>query len=202
MVLLSASKRRSITKLKSTNFSQPLDVPIKWQAPSDLTIKDPYSANWLLDTGSLTERLQSMCRRFSVDVVFHDKVMDDRYPANTVIRDVVLLGDGVPWVYAKSVIPQAINDTELEGLGKQPLGQRIFNDPRFVRGAFEVCQIQAMDLHQGLVAQRYALVDTAQLNASGNLLGRRSTFSFLDSQMSVAEIFLPLSPMYQSAKRV
>lgn len=185
-----------------TCVSKPLEVPIKWQMPDAVTIQDPYFANWLLDTGSLTERLQSMCRRFSVDVVFHDAVVDSSYPDNTVIREVVLLGDSVPWVYAKSVIPQAINDTELEGLGKQPLGQRIFNDPRFVRGAFEVCLLDSINLHQQLAAIEYPLAKDAQLIPSTELLGRRSTFSFLNSQMSVAEIFLPLSPMYQSAKRV
>ncbi len=174
--------------VSALTLNKPLDIAIDWVAAQGLPVPDPYLANWLLDTGSLTERLQSMCRQFSVQVLYHAQPRDN----SDFVREVILWGDNKPWVYARSVIPQAINNGELLDLGSQPLGRRIFNDERFVRGSFELCALNCNSLCNHLMTD---LVPTFTEGMS-SLYGRRSAFQFLNTQMSVAEVFLPASPAY------
>ena len=145
---------------------------------------------WLLATESLTERLMSVTDGFAVHLVqqsclpLHASeravLQDDQY----VVREVVLHNAGIPLVFARSVIPQSLCHGEFVGLGNQPLGKILFNDKRFVRQPFTLTRID-----QGSVfAQAW--------NARTDLFGRRSVFAYADSQLLVAEVFLPSSPAY------
>ncbi|WP_240615624.1 chorismate--pyruvate lyase family protein [Alteromonas facilis] len=179
------------------SLSAPLDIQFDWYPHRSVPVSDPYLANWLLDTGSLTERLQSMCRQFQVQVLCHQQQPQQTAGAgNPFIRDVLLLGDGQPWVFARSVIPEAINNGELLDLGSQPLGQRIFNDPRFVRGEFELCSLSYERLLAAMPQPYAAQLVPLHETSIHKLFGRRSSFTFLHYSMSVAEIFLPQSPAY------
>jgi len=181
---------------------------ISWQDPANVLVEDTCLSTWLLDTASLTERLQSMCRRFEVVVVNHqlespstDEIaLLNCQQDNTYIREVLLLGDGVPWVFARSVIPQQINDSELDGLGCEPLGKRIFNDLRFRRGTFQLCRLDWQPMH----AQLRLISDENMLSrgiaTANTVYGRRSCFDFLGCKMSVAEIFLPDAPAYSNLR--
>ncbi|WP_245953278.1 chorismate--pyruvate lyase family protein [Alteromonas aestuariivivens] len=169
----------------------PVGLDADWQAPGSVKIDCPYLKNWLLDTGSLTERLQSLCRHFELKLIGQKKQplhtseanwLNSSVPGEYQVREVVLMGDGAPWVFARSVIPEALIQSELGGLGCQPLGQRLFNDPRFRRGGFEVCRIPAQ---QWLNTQQ-----------PETLWGRRSRFYFDNLSMIVAEVFLPAAPVY------
>lgn len=153
----------------------------------------------MLDTGSLTERLQAHCRDFQVQVLGQRQVPisleeiqqlitpDQSYIlSDWQVREVVLWGDGEPWVFARSLIPQALCAAELANLGNQALGKLIFNDPRFLRQPFEICHIN----------QPADMVKALQLNSSKELWGRRSIFKLDNLSMSVAELFLPQSPAY------
>ncbi len=104
------------------------------------------------------------------------------------VREVVLFGDGKPWVYARSVLPNTLCQTDLVDLGDKPLGQIIFNDPRFKRSPFEVCMLSNM------------LSFKRKLNVQDDakLWGRRSIFQYLQFNMMVAEIFLPDAPAYKT----
>jgi chorismate--pyruvate lyase len=176
-------------------INKPLSLPFEWLSANQLTLNDAYLLNWLLDTGSLTERLQSMCRQFRVQVLYHGRLT----ASSDYIREVVLWGDNQPWVYAHSVIPEAINNGELTGLGNKPLGQIIFNDSRFERGKFEVCRLSAAQLAAQHNEVPKALFELNDLERS--LYGRRSSFTFLSHSMSVAEVFLPDSPVYANRTR-
>ena len=72
-------------------------------------------------------------------------------------------------------------DSELSGLGREPLGKRLFNDTRFTRSAFQLSTMPA-----------------SQFGMGGNqtLWGRRSLFTLDNYSMIVAEVFLPASPAY------
>lgn len=107
-------------------------------------------------------------------------------PDEWLVREVVLWGDGQPWVFARSLIPQALCSDELANLGNQALGKIIFNDRRFVRQPFELCYL----------AQPNELLKTLELNTCEPLWGRRSVFTMNQLSMSVAELFLPQSPAY------
>ena len=179
-------------------------LSITWLSPEKVHLHDNYLKNWLFDTSSLTERLQSMCRQFEVVVINHAMQTPDAEecsllecdPTATYIREVLLLGDQVPWVYARSVIPKAINDAELGGLGNQPLGKRIFNDARFSRGEFQLCALSWSQVCQALNNKSGMVVPLEKKTKRESLYGRRSCFEFLGSRMSVAEIFLPEAPAY------
>lgn len=107
------------------------------------------------------------------------------------VREVVLWGDNMPWVFARSLLPSVLCDVaegKLVNLGDKPLGSILFHDPLFVRQPFELT----------------CLPDTHPLFAALNLprervlWGRRSRFAYLKWQVMVAEIFLPLCPAYKN----
>ena len=183
-------------------------IEVLWQDADSITLQDDYLANWLLDKSSLTERLQSMCHNFAVELISHRVAAprDDEIALlncdqeTTYIREVVLLGDGKPWVFARSVIPKAINDSELSELGNQPLGKRIFNDPRFSRGKFQVCQLDWQRVQTPLSRKTQRTFMGFSEKPSTSVYGRRSCFEFLGNTMSVAELFLPESPAYSNLR--
>lgn len=150
--------------------------------------------SWLLDRGSLTERLIKLSHgHFGVQVIRQQmafprpserKVLSMRHHQLALIREVILLGGGRPWVYARSVIPQTSLNGRLRGLRKldnRPLGALLFSDPHMRRGAIELaCQ------------------DTRQLPLPGPLQGiqavipgRRSLFWLDNKPLLVCEMFLP-----------
>ena len=185
-------------KLKH-NYPFPIGFTPSWHKAQDYDIPDARLKNWLLDTGSLTERLQAHCRDFHVQVLGQRQAqisleeIQQLIPGNQAyklsdwqVREVILWGDDEPWVFARSVIPQALCTAELANLGNQALGKLIFNDPRFLRQPFEICHI----------AQPTAIVNALQLSNSRALWGRRSVFKLDNLSMSVAELFLPQSPAY------
>ena len=176
----------------------PVGLDVNW-APSDqVALSDPYLKNWLLDTGSLTERVQSLCRHFSLEKLGQGRqglhhseqaLLNAATDSDWQVREVLLCADGEPWVYARSVIPQTLIDDELANLGTQPLGKRLFNDARFARSDFELCQATPEALSR------------LNMDIADTLWGRRSLFSFQGSRMIVAEVFLPGAPAYESRYR-
>ncbi|WP_394224226.1 chorismate--pyruvate lyase family protein [Alteromonas gracilis] len=180
----------------SFNATFPVGLAVDWQAPSGVSIPNAQLKNWLLDTGSLTERVQSLCKHFSLELIGqqgqipHDNELsllhangDTHYQA----REILLCGDHQPWVFARSIIPQAFVDSELSDLGKEPLGKRLFNDARFTRSAFQLCTVSA---------SQFGIHNTQRL------WGRRSLFTLDNYSMIVAEVFLPASPAYNNCTSI
>ncbi|MBT3135218.1 chorismate lyase [Alteromonas sp. ALT199] len=178
----------------SFNATFPVGLAVDWQAPSGITIPNAQLKNWLLDTGSLTERVQSLSEHFSLELIGqrtqtpHDNelaLLHGNGNTSYQAREILLCGNHQPWVFARSIIPQAFVDSELSDLGREPLGKRLFNDTRFTRSEFQLCIAQA-----------------SKFGIKGNqtLWGRRSLFTLDSYSMIVAEVFLPHSPAYgQSA---
>ncbi len=170
-------------------------IQFEWVAANHVAIPSSTLRHWLLDTGSLTERLQECCDTFSLrrlgqgDVPLYAN--EKRWlPADLQhhwqAREVILEGDSKPWVFARSVLPQSLVDGELANLGAQPLGKRLFNDSRFTRSDFELCQVPAAAFAVGEAPSDRQV-----------LWGRRSRFHLGDDYIIVAEIFLPDSPAYR-----
>jgi chorismate lyase len=193
----------------STLSALPLGIETNWFDPAQLTIGDPYLKNWLLDTGSLTERLQSQCREFRVQVLCQRPValsLEENHFLQTTnsanqseswqVREVILYGDNQPWVFARSLLPQPLCDNELAGLGDQPLGKMLFNDPRFKRYPF---QITRMNPRQSWLNKVAANSEAGSIDGL-SLWGRRSLFTVNTLTMSVAEVFLPQSPAYRNLR--
>tara|TARA_R110002153_G_scaffold14952_9_gene53841 strand:+ start:13432 stop:14022 length:591 start_codon:yes stop_codon:yes gene_type:complete len=190
--------------LKTSN-SFPIGLAANWQEPDKQGIADAKLKNWLLDTGSLTERLQSHCRDFRVQVLGQGQTEVSieeiqqlaRFSAVSrdikwQVREVLLWGNNQPWVFARSIIPEQMCRAEFAGLGNQPLGKLIFNDPRFKRMPFQITQISSS----------HPITSSLNLPSQHSLWARRSVFQFGGLALSVAELFLPLSPAYAAMSQV
>lgn len=155
---------------------------------------------WLLDTASLTSRLQRLCPgKFQVRVlsqawgtpwVDEAQALVMKPGSLAIIRQVHLLCDGQPWVYARSVIPVTSLRGKLQRLahlGTRPLGGMLFADPGMQRGRVELARIS-----RGQSVYQAATCHLQQRPAE--IWGRRSVFRLSDRSLLVSEIFLPDFP--------
>ncbi|MGD8842914.1 MAG: chorismate lyase [Gammaproteobacteria bacterium] len=152
---------------------------------------------WLLDAGSLTDRMRAACAGcFSVRVLdqgWHRPRLDE---AGTLamqrgvlgwIREVQLLCDGEPWVFARTVIPVTTlkgAQRRLARLGNRPLGAVLFADPGMRRDPVELACIrpgQAM----------FATATQGLRHRPEGIWGRRSVFRVGGKPLLVTEVFLP-----------
>lgn len=187
----------------NSSYTFPVGIPSLWADPDQFTVPSPCLKNWLLNTGSLTERLQSQCKSFHLTLLGQrqaeitlEEFQQVRAPKQNFnpqewqVREVLLWGDNQPWVFARSIIPQRLCESDFVNLNTKPLGQLLFNDARFKRMPFEITSIHPSKIF------------LAQLHISSDmkLWGRRSAFSFEDLKMTVSEVFLPSSPAYQEMK--
>lgn len=133
--------------------------------------------------GSLTRLLRSLCQEsFSVQVLSEATRVPTRDEALALgqdprrrawIREVVLCGDGRPWVHARTVIPlNTLNGPgrSLKRLGSRPLGSALFGSRPWHRTRFR-CGFNQTD--------------------QGRCAARRSLFSRRGRNLLVTETFLP-----------
>jgi chorismate--pyruvate lyase len=179
----------------------PFGIHAVWKNAAQYDIPSKQLADWLLHTGSLTERLQALTNKFEVKVLGQATIdadpseqaaLPDYHKHQWQIREVILFGDGKPWVFARSVLPEHLCKTTWVTLGNQPLGQRIFNDNKFVRSEFVITQLDSNPI-AGI-----NISPPSSTNASNQLWGRRSAFKIEDWNLLVAEVFLPDCPSYIS----
>jgi len=162
-------------------------------------------AVWLLDPASLTRRLQGLCAgEFRVRVLSQvrgrprrdeARALDMRRGGLAVIRQVELLCDERPWVYARTVIPESSlvgRLRRLNRLGTWPLGAMLFADRGMRRGVVELARILS---GQPLFADAVR----GQPSGPGEIWGRRSVFRLGHKPLLVSEIFLPDFPAGQVA---
>ncbi len=153
--------------------------------------------DWLSDTGSLTARLKRTCKQsFRVRLISQGwgralytegRLLGMRRGEAAIVREVELLIDEVPWVFARTVIPA----TSLRGpakqltmLGTKPLGEVLFADPRTERVVMEMAQLR----------MRHNLFNKAVASIDGQpeqLWGRRTLFHLAGFPLLVNELFLP-----------
>jgi chorismate--pyruvate lyase len=164
-------------------------VPAKWRP-------------WLSDTGSLTQRLIEVCDgELSVQVLRQTLGVPRlserralRLPTRrlALIREVLLLGAGVPWVYARSIIPLSTLTgrlRRLRHLDNRPLGALLFSDPSMCR---EPVEVACYNDPRAQLPARLAINQAP-------LWGRRSVFRLDTKPLLVSEIFLPdFKPYNQS----
>lgn len=146
--------------------------------------------DWLNEQGSLTRRLTLLgADTFAVEPLLEgwQRLRDDECAALGVpgasegwVREVYLLGQGQPWVFARSVAARCALQRDpfaLDQLGTTSLGHLLFRDPAFSRQPIEACRYPA------------ALLPPA-VRRDG-LWGRRSLFCRGTLGVLVAEVFLP-----------
>jgi len=129
---------------------------------------------WILDNSSLTAKLKNKYSDFHVNVISQVentpyncelKLLGGIEDETIIVREVELMGEKQPVVFARSVIPKTSDTNKLLAIGSKPLGEILFDDPLIYRDQLEVGQ------HQGTWA-------------------RRSTFVVGATKLLVSEIFL------------
>ena len=128
---------------------------------------------WLLNEGSLTRLLQQLSdNQLCIQPVQEgwQQLRDDEClavgaPCDSQgwVREVFLCGHQQPWVYARSVASRTAleqNGFDLASLGNRSLGELLFSDQAFNRGAFQVCNLPASAWPAAL---HYTTADTTPL---------------------------------------
>ena len=163
-------------------------------------LRKPISANgfqaWLIDGASLTQRLKQRYSMFAVRPISvrYAKALTDEYTVlhhkekqKALVREVVLMGNSQPRVFAHSVLPKHSLRGEWYGfgrLGNKPLGEALFANPKVRRAPFQFKKLRKQhSLYQQAI--QYCEVPVAYLWA------RRSVFSLNSGSILVTEILLP-----------
>ena len=166
---------------------------IHWQ-PSPAAA-GPYRP-WLTDRGSLTARIASRCSALRVQLLFQglrrpDRderfVFSHRGRARVVVREVLLVCNGMPVVFAHTVFdPAGLRGPwrSVEKLGTRPLGAALFADARIRRYPLRQRKIGR---HHELHRRLSSIVPTVPRT----LWARRSLFALNNSPILVTELFLP-----------
>lgn len=103
------------------------------------------------------------------------------------VREVQLLCDRQPWVYARTVVPVTTltgAQRRLAHLGDRPLGAFLFADPSMSRGPVELAPVSS---GQAMFCEAVA----GLASEPGEIWARRSVFRVGNKPLLVTEIFLP-----------
>ena len=171
-----------------------------WRKPCHTqTNIEPHYVSWLLDNSSLTKKLIEKSRGdFRIDVLQQSvravsfcerKALQMPQRQWAVIREVVLCGNDVPWVYARTVIPLSTLRGSLRRLyylGNQSLGEQLFTDTSMFREPVEIALLSAHYFSQTVLKQLQQTIPVVT-----STWGRRSVFRLSDKPLLVSEIFLP-----------
>lgn len=152
---------------------------------------------WLYNPDSLTQRLLTLSEgELRVQVIaqgFCRPRTSERHILGlaekqvALVREVLLLGCGQPWVFARSILPLTTLSGRyrfLRHLGGQPLGALLFKDPSMRRGKFELMQSRITELNIPPAAAYAFAPETT-------VWGRRSVFYLGAKPLLVGEYFLP-----------
>ena len=116
-----------------------------------------------------------------------ERLLGVRRGEAAIVREIELLIDGVPWVFARTVIPASSlrgPARRLTMLGTKPLGEVLFADPHTHRVVMEMAHFHA---RHNLFQQAVASLNTQPQE----LWGRRTLFDLAGSPLLVNELFLP-----------
>ncbi len=165
-----------------------------WQNASDVDRAQlPANAEqWLLYEGSLTQRLidvsggdfavQRLNQCWCQPLPSETRLLGLDSEEQAMVREVVLLCHGDPWVYARSVMPERILSgtmRSLRDLQNESLGALLFSNPDLQRDCFEVSRLPSNSayIHESLRQHTPAWA-------------RRSRFWLEGASLSVSEVFL------------
>ena len=154
----------------------------EWLNDSELKscLKEQNILDWLNEEGSITARISSNAK-FKLEIL-NDRIgvaEGEEYLALDIasqevrIREVVLYGDLVPLVYARSIIPKLTSSKGYPGLGtigSKPHGDLLFQSKLFVKTRCEFAQFQNL--------------------AKEVIWGRRTHYLVRGYPLSVMEVFL------------
>ena len=158
---------------------------------------EPLLVDWLLDRSSLTARLRSVCPGgFAVRPLAQGYApvrLNERHRLaiglghHAFVREVFLTCRGMPWVFARTVIPRDVAKGQLRALtrlGTRPLGEVLFSGRDLLRSDLELARLP--------LPQASRMAGSSHQDAAGLAIwGRRSLFLRSGQPLLVSEIFLP-----------
>lgn len=179
-----------MSKIRREPVWLPASGPVRGRIPAALK-------PWLLETSSLTQRLQASCRetfrvrllqqRWQRPMYNERRLVGIRDSEYALIRHVHLMCGQQFWVFARTVIPMKTlrgAQRRLAHLGEKPLGALLFADHTVRRGAVEIARITpGQELYWTALGGRAGRQE--------DIWGRRSLFYFGVRPLLVSEIFLP-----------
>lgn len=170
----------------------------RWHAHANGVNPSAEMRGWLTDRMSLTLKLMARSRHFRVhrlhqgrDVCLADESavvgLLRRVPVQE--REVLLECDGVPVVYAHTVVPLSATTSDwpfFGSLGERSLGTTLFGDPRVVRGQLQYARLYA---EHPLVRRAASALGVESFG--GPLYARRCLYGRKRGLLLVTEVFLP-----------
>ncbi|ENO79428.1 chorismate--pyruvate lyase family protein [Thauera sp. 63] len=172
-----------------------LAAPPRTRAPSHLI-------PWLTDPSSLTARIRARCEHVSVNLLSQglaSAVPDEATllglrPGERVwVREVLLLADGRPVVFARTLLPRGHVRGAwnlFHGFGARPLGAALFADRAISRAPLACARLDARDARYHRVRAALAAHAPSEL-VPREVWGRRSLFHRHHRALMVSEFFLP-----------
>jgi chorismate lyase len=169
-----------------------------WHAHANGVRPSAEMRGWLVDRMSLTMKLIARSEHFRVHRLRqgHGVCLADEFamvdlPRRAPVqeREVLLECDGMPVVYAHTIVP--LSSTTFDwpffgSLGERSLGTTLFGDPRVVRGQLQYARLHA----EHPLAQRAAAALGVQ-DFGGPLYARRCLYKRKKGVLLVTEVFLP-----------
>lgn len=155
---------------------------LEWLPASSPDLSTPL-LDWLLEEDSMTRRFERHCGKVTVEPQFEGFVAADQIPQELPflpleprywLREIILSGDGTPWLAGRTVVPESTLDGPemmLSQLGTRPLGRYLFSSSTLTR-------------------------DFIDPGVSGALWGRRSRLRLSGKPLLLTELFLPAAPLY------
>ncbi len=159
---------------------------IQWYPIGELSLPEA-AADWLMESGSMTRRFERHCGEVCIEprqerFIHYEQLgeaachlpLNQRYW----LREVVLSGDGIPWLLGQTIIPEETlsgPEQSLMHLGTVPLGRYLFN-----------------------INEHRLTRDFIQAGLQGSLWARRSLLRLSGKPLLLTEVFLPASPLYRA----
>lgn len=151
--------------------------------------------SWVYESGSLTARLRGdygnrvavkvLQQRWCAPFLSERKLLNQPEHRYALIREVLLYADDKPLILARTVIPYSTikaTQSNLSRLGTRPLGEVLFADPRLERMEMEVVWVRPSSWTK----------DSIEVAGIARpVWGRRTVYALGQSEMLVAEFFLP-----------
>ncbi len=156
--------------------------------PASYPLLSPPLLDWLLEEDSMTRRFEQHCQKVTVELIRESFIRADEMaqeaeflPADERfwLREIVLCGDGEPWLIGRTVVPEStLNGPELmlQNLGTRPLGRYLFASSTLSRDFIDPGQVE-------------------------DLWGRRSRLRLSGKPLMLTELFLPASPLYRALEQ-
>ncbi len=180
--------------------STPLLPQCDWFIPS-VAVLPASVAGWLHDMRSTTAKFKQRSRCLQIECCFEGRVASRDLGAEALVlprsvdvvwlREVLMIADGMPWLYGRTLIPQPLlehAELGLTTLGTTPLGERLFNLP---------VPPQRSDIEVAVVTPPLVLVTRVAAPPRQPWWARRSRLMLPQGSLFVTDLFLPACPIYQ-----